>query len=299
MNPAPSEARYRFFSVHRLWTIASNTLTELVRLRVFYFILIFALLLIVSSVFWTKVTFQQQFQVLKDISLGAMSIFTTLLAMLATAMMLPKDVEDRTLYTILAKPVPRFEYLLGKLLGILSLLAIAMLAMSLVFGVTMAARYYQLAGELQREMAGAAPAAAEAAMAGLRAEVFDPGLGPAILLLYFKACIFAAVTLFLSTISSSWIFTIMMATVVYLIGHFQGEARDYLFVTSGGSVLTRALFGLVAILFPDLQLFNLVDDIIVGAGVVWSLFWKTMALGGFYFVIYTAAAYFVFASKEY
>ena len=65
---------------------------------------------------------------LKDVSLGAMSIFTWLLAVLATAMLLPKDIEDRTLYTILAKPVPRFEYLLGKLLGVLALLFVALVA---------------------------------------------------------------------------------------------------------------------------------------------------------------------------
>ena len=82
--------------------------------------LLFALLIIGSSAFMVKLTFQEQFQVLKDVSLGAMSIFTWLLAVLATAMLLPKDIEDRTLYTILAKPVPRFEYLLGKLLGVLA-----------------------------------------------------------------------------------------------------------------------------------------------------------------------------------
>ena len=59
---------------------------------------------------------------LKDVSLGSMSIFTWLLGVLSTAMLLPKDIEDRTLYTILAKPVPRFEYLLGKLLGVFVLL---------------------------------------------------------------------------------------------------------------------------------------------------------------------------------
>ena len=62
-----------------------------------------------------------------------MSIFTWLLAVLATAMLLPKDIEDRTLYTILAKPVPRFEYLLGKFLGVLLLLFIALSLMSVVF----------------------------------------------------------------------------------------------------------------------------------------------------------------------
>ena len=54
---------------------------------------------------------------LKDVSLGAMSIFTSLLAIVATAQLLPRDLEDRTIYTILAKPVPRYEYLIGKLAG--------------------------------------------------------------------------------------------------------------------------------------------------------------------------------------
>ncbi len=70
-----------------------------------------------------RLSFQQEFQVLKDVSLGAMSIFTSLLAIVATAQLLPRDLEDRTIYTILAKPVPRYEYLIGKLAGVLLLLA--------------------------------------------------------------------------------------------------------------------------------------------------------------------------------
>jgi len=301
MSEAPrTEALpHAFFSWNRLWAIATNTLTELVRLRVFYFLLIFALLLIVGSLFWSKVTFQQQLQTLKDISLGAMTIFSTLLAMLATSMMLPKDMEDRTLYTILAKPVPRFEYLMGKLTGILLLLGLAILAMSLVFGVTLGVRYFQVAQQLQGELGGATSELMQPSVEALRAEVFDPDLLIAIGLLYLKAAIFAAITLFLSTISSSWIFTVMMAAIVYLIGHFQGEAREYLMLTSDGSWLTQGFLGVVVILFPDLQLFNLVDDIVVGAGLPLSLAWKTIALGVFYFFIYTAASYLAFSSKEY
>ena len=99
--------------------IARNTFTELVRQKVFFFLLIFALLIIGNSAFMAKFSFQEQFQMLKDISLGAMSVFTSLIAILATANFLPKDMEDRTIYTLLAKPVPRYRYLLGKLLGIL------------------------------------------------------------------------------------------------------------------------------------------------------------------------------------
>ncbi|HEY5741336.1 MAG TPA: ABC transporter permease subunit, partial [Terrimicrobiaceae bacterium] len=113
--------------------IAWNTFTELVRQKIFYIILVFALCAIGSSVFMAKLTFQEEFQMLKDVCLGAMSIFTSLLAILATASFLPKELEDRTLYNLLSKPVPRFVYLLGKLVGIIALLLLFTLLMSAVF----------------------------------------------------------------------------------------------------------------------------------------------------------------------
>src|ERR1051326_6763552 len=59
---APIESRHRAFSLGRLAAITTNTLTELTRLKVFYFLLIFALILIGSSVFMARLTFQQEFQ---------------------------------------------------------------------------------------------------------------------------------------------------------------------------------------------------------------------------------------------
>src|SRR5215471_8134740 len=97
---------YRAFSLSRIGAITSNTLTELTRQKVFHVLLIFGLILIGSSVLMARFTFQQEFQILKDVSLGAMSIFSSLLAIVATARLISQDVEDRTLYTILAKPVP-------------------------------------------------------------------------------------------------------------------------------------------------------------------------------------------------
>src|SRR3954462_15243294 len=108
---------YRAFSFSRLIAIAGNTFIGLTRLKVFYVVLFFALLLIGGSVFLAQMTFQQEFQVLQGLGLGAMGLFTSLLAVIATARLLPQDAEDRTVYTILAKPVSRLEYLAGKLLG--------------------------------------------------------------------------------------------------------------------------------------------------------------------------------------
>src|ERR1700758_4939422 len=130
---APALSKYRAFSLSRILAITANTLTELTCLKVFYVLLIFALLLIGSSIFMAQFSFQQEFQILKDVSLGAISLFTSLLAIVATARLLPQDIEDRTLYTILAKPVPRFEYVVGKIAGVLSLLAISTLVMAAAF----------------------------------------------------------------------------------------------------------------------------------------------------------------------
>src|SRR5439155_25176098 len=113
------DTSHHLFSLQRIISIAANTLTQLTRHKVFYVLLIFALVLIGSSVFMARLSFQQEFQIIKDISLRAMSIFSSLLAIVPTARLIPQDVDDRTIYTILAKAVPRFEYLLGKLLGVL------------------------------------------------------------------------------------------------------------------------------------------------------------------------------------
>src|SRR5262247_4752114 len=132
-NVSTIPKRHRVFSLSRILAITSNTLTELTRLKVFYVLLVFGLLLIGSSIFMAQFSFQQEFQILKDVSLGAIAMFTSLLAIVATARMLPQDIEDRTVYTILAKPVPRFEYVVGKIAGVLLLLAISTLVMVAAF----------------------------------------------------------------------------------------------------------------------------------------------------------------------
>ncbi len=292
---APAATQHQFFSLARVSAIASNTLLELVRLKVFYFLLLFALLIIGSSAFTSKFSFQEQFQVLKDVSLGAMSIFTWLLAVLATAMLLPKDIEDRTLYTILAKPVPRFEYLLGKFAGVLFLLFIALSLMSAVFVVVLYTREQAALAEAVRTTP---PNMLDAELQQIRASTFNPNLIPGIVIIYLKAALCAALTLLLSTFASSWIFTIIISVVVYLIGHVQPIAREAYLSSVTVSPLTKVFLALVSLLIPDLTALSLVDDIVVGNAIPLLLFAKTAALGGIYVTFYFLAGYFLFAGKE-
>jgi ABC-type Na+ efflux pump permease subunit len=297
IEPTPA-SRHVFFSPARIWAIATNTLLELFRLKVFYFLLIFALVLIGSSAFMIEFNFQEQFQLLKDVSLGAMSIFTWLLSVLATAMLLPKDIEDRTLYTILAKPVPRFEYLIGKLLGVLLLLLISTLVMSALFVIALWGREQMVIADTIRTSTGTPPAQLEEVLRGIRSSTFTFSLIPGIAIIYVKAALFASLTLFISTFASSTIFTIMVSMACYFIGHLQGIARDYWLGSATTGPLPRIFLALVALVFPDLQLFNLVDDIVAGNSIPMVLFAKTAALGGLYTCIYLLVAYFAFASKE-
>jgi hypothetical protein len=293
-----SERRYRAFSFRRVNAITINTLTELTRLKVFHFLLVFALLLIGSSVFMAQLTFQQEFQILKDVSLGAMSIFTSLLAIVATARLIPQDVEDRTVYTILAKPVPRFEYLLGKIAGVLLLLAIGTVVMSAVFFLVLYAREQTLLHAIMRQMAAAPREQVEEALSAVRASAFKIDIFSGIIIIYLKACLLAALTLFVSTFATTNIFTIVVMAFVYFIGHLQAIAREYWLQAHSSGWITRVFLAVVALIFPDLQAFNLVDDIVAGTAISLGLFFKTAVLGVFYTTIYTLLAVFVFYGKE-
>jgi ABC-type Na+ efflux pump permease subunit len=297
-NETAAITRHRAFSLARVWAITINTVTDLTRQKVFYILLIFALVLIGSSIFMARLTFQQEFQILKDVSLGAMSIFTSLLAIIATARLIPQDIEDRTVYTILAKPVPRFEYLLGKLAGVLLLLAISILLMSAMFVAVLYTREQTILHETLRQMSAAPREQVEDALRTLRSSALNLDIFPGIAIIYFKACLLAALTLFVSTFASTNIFTIVVMVFIYFIGHLQTTAREYWLQGNSAGWMTRVFLAFVALIFPDLQAFNLIDDIVAGAAIPLALFAKTMALGIFYTTIYTLLAAFVFYGKE-
>jgi ABC-2 type transport system permease protein len=298
VNASTYAKRYRPFSFSRIYAITINTVTELTRLKVFYVLLIFGLVLIGSSIFMAQFSFQQEFQILKDVSLGAISIFTSLLAIVATARLLPQDMEDRILYTILAKPVPRFEYVLGKIAGVLLLLAISTLVMAAAFLLVLFFREQAVLHATARQMSGAPPDQVADALRVVRSSAFNLDIFPGIVIIYLKACLLGALTLFVSTFATSNIFTIVVMAFIYFIGHLQATAREYWLQEHSSGLIARVFFAVLTLVFPDLQAFNLVDDIVAGTAISLALFTKTALLGVFYTTIYTLLAAFVFYGKE-
>jgi hypothetical protein len=188
--------------------------------------------------------------------------------------------------------------LVGKLFGALLLLVISMAVMTVLFVAVLYFREQAVLNETAHELSRAPEEQLNDALnairtAGLNLDIFA-GVG----VIFLKACLLAALTLFVSTFATTNIFTVVVMLVVYFIGHLQSMAREYWLQQQGASWLTQGFLALVALIFPDLQAFNLTDEIVAGAIIPLAIFTKTALLGVFYVAIYTLAATVVFYGKE-
>ena len=116
--------------------IALNTFREAIRDRVLYLLLVFALILIAVSRLLSMLTVGNEEKIIKDMGLGAISLFGVLTAVFVGVNLVFKEIERRTVYTLLANPVRRWQFVTGKFAGLVAVLALQVVAMSLLlFGV--------------------------------------------------------------------------------------------------------------------------------------------------------------------
>jgi hypothetical protein len=295
--------------IGRILVIARHAFTQLVRMKVFYFLAVFAVIAIASNFFdlpqheGPESVGINVLRSIKSWSLGTMTLFSVVLSIVATALLLPKDVEDRTLYTILAKPVPRIDYLAGKLLGVLMLVFVSLALMDVLMTVVLQIRSSMVL-EQQLEMARALEWPQEA-IDSLKAETAAHGpnwsLQGAVFAIFLRASIMASLALLISTFSSSTLFTTIISFLIYFIGHFQADMRDaYLSAGQAGEgVLARLLALLLSLVLPDFQIFNVIDAVIEGQAMPLLILGKLTLVGLYYALFFTIASWFVFAEKEF
>jgi ABC-type Na+ efflux pump permease subunit len=240
---------------------------------------------------------------IKSWSLGTMTLFSVVLSIVATALLLPKDVEDRTLYTILAKPVPRIDYLAGKLLGVLILVFVSLAMMDVLMTVVLQIRSSMI---LTQQIAMAQSQAwPQDAIESLRAETALHGpnwaLQGAVFAVFLRASIMASLALLISTFSTSTLFTTIISFLIYFIGHFQADAREaYLQAGQAGEGVFARMAALVfSLVLPDFQNFNVIDAVIEGQAMPLVALVKLSLIGLYYAVFFTIASWFVFAEKEF
>jgi hypothetical protein len=282
------------FSLHRVWIIGLNTFTESMRQKVFNILLIFALLAIGSASFFTEFTFTVQLKFIKDFCLGAVSVFGALIAIIGTAQLLPNELENRTIYTILAKPVRRFEFILGKYTGTALLLFLSVLMMSLMLGAVLKIKEARLVADAKQTVQLAnSPAdreVAEGDLAQIYADTRDADMIKGVILIFVKLSLLAAITLLISTISTSMIFNVVAAFMLFFAGHMRSTAAE-------AWAQHRLWLALLAII-PDLGAFNVADDINLGNLIPWQYVGQVSLDGLGRIVVILIAAHLIFAKRE-
>ncbi len=124
----------------RIRAIAFNTFREAVRDRVLYLLLVFALLVIGASRFLSLITVGSEDKIVKDLGLAAISLFGVLTAVFVGVSLVFKEIERRTVYTLLANPVSRWQFVAGKYAGLLLVLATNVVLMTAALGLLLLLR---------------------------------------------------------------------------------------------------------------------------------------------------------------
>ncbi|NRB73856.1 MAG: ABC transporter permease subunit [Verrucomicrobiales bacterium] len=289
-------------SLRRVMVIASSSVTQLVRMKTFYFLLAFAAIIVVLMSLNPPTTPAGVLSTIKRISFGTMDVFAWLFAIVSTALLIPKDIEDRTLYTILSKPVRRIEYLIGKLLGVLWVIAVSLLVMYGVCALALWSREtLYIAEELEAMNADARYSAENvgAQIALIEQQGLRPELGIAVLASFLKAAVVASVTIFLSTFASSSLFSIIISVLVFIIGHAHTMATSFWLYQTDNSLFVQLLLKVVKIFIPNFQLYSFSHGIIQGEAVAYSLVWQMTGLTGVYLVVFLFLSLLVFIDKEF
>ncbi len=252
----------------KIKAIALNTLKEATRDKVFYNLLIFALLVIAASVLIGDLSIGANEKIIKDIGLAAILLFGLLTAILVGISLVSKEVERRTLYTILAKPVHRYEFLLGKYLGLCLTLLVNVVIMTAFLIV----------------------------IVGWQGGALSISLLKAITLIYCELVLVTAMALLFSTLSSptlSAVFTLAL----YIIGHLTADLKGIGEAAKGQ--LSRSLINLCYYLLPNFNNFNIRAQVVHGVHIGNAYIFSVVLYSVLYIAIFLCLSILSFQRKEF
>jgi len=261
--------------------MAVNVFRESVRDKVLYNLVLFAVILIAASYLIGQLTAGQDIKIIKDLGLAATSVFGLFIAVFIGIGLVSKEVERRSIYALLAKPIERHQIVLGKYLGLVVTLAVNLSVMA-------AALYLVLA-----YMRWLVP---EGVVKALDAPVLDPAMLKAVVLIFGELSIITAIALFFSTFSTP----ILSATLtfgLFVAGHFSADLRNFDQVVDSPTAvrLARALYWVL----PNLAPFDVKAQVVHGQHVSAGYMALTMAYGAVYIAALLVAAMLIFSRRDF
>ena len=273
-----------WFSAVTAGLIARQTIQEAARQKLLGFLLLLALALVASAHGFRDFNFgAPELKFLADFGFGAMAFFGAALTITATAQLFHSEIENRTVLTLLAKPVGRGEFVLGKFWGVAMIAAIFCALLTLLLAGVLWARETALMREVPEAFAG-----------GRLLHYLDlAALG---LLQWFKLALLAAMTLLVATFAQSQLFTVIAGFFVLVICHLQYLAQEAYAHSSSATV--RGLGEAIALLFPNFQLFNFADEWGAGGAIAWSRVVRVGVYALGYIAATNALAIYSFRKRE-
>ena len=261
--------------------IAANVFRESVRDRVPYNLVVFAILLIASSYLLGQLTAGQDIKIIKDLGLGAMSVFGLFISIFIGIGLVSKEVERRSVYALLAKPISRPQFIAGKYAGLVLTLAVNVGVMALALYAVLAYMTYLATPDSRGlwETPGT-----------------DPALLKAMLLIFVELMLVTAIALFFSTFSSP-ILSAALTFGVYVAGHFNADLRNY-----GQVVDSPVAAGVARVLYhviPDLSAFDVKTQVVHGLAVPAGYIATTIGYGAAYIAALLLIATFVFSRRDF
>ncbi len=226
--------------------IAVNTFRESARNKMFYLLVFFGILFALSSKLVSFLTLGDAMKVLKDTGLAAINFFCVLIAIFTGINLVYKEIEKKTVFNILSKPLSRDEFIAGKFLGLALTMLTALGAMAVIFF----------------------------AFVAVSGGGFDLGILLYFFMLYLELLVIVAISLLFSSFTTpilSFIFTVSL----YLIGQVMwtfNEFKDYLAIPLW-RVFTQGLYYLL----PNLHKFNIKNEVVMGTAIdPWSVLFSVL-----------------------
>jgi ABC-type transport system involved in multi-copper enzyme maturation permease subunit len=241
----------------RLWFVGFNTFREAVRDRVLYNLVFFALLLVGFTPLFGKISIGLERIVLVNLGLTAITLFGIVIAIFIGTGLVSKEIDKKTLYTVLARPVRRWEFILGKYAGLAGTLAVNTFFMAIGFLIALLYVTH----------------AFSRADASLFAALYFIGL---------EFLVITAIAMLFSTFSSP-LFSAVFSFSLFVIGSFAEDLRGFAALTEGAA---KWMVLAISYAVPNFGAMNVVSQVAHQQSVPADL----LVQNSIYAVLYSAAA---------
>ena len=248
--------------------IALNTFRECLRDKILYNLLLFAGMLIGLSVLLADLSITEHHKIIADMGLAAINVIGVIIAIFVGISLVNKEIERRTVYTIMARPISRTAFILGKYAGLALTLFVNVLIMLAVFLLTL--WFYNVP--------------------------IGPAIFQAVGLIFVELLVVMAVALFFSTFSSSTLSAILTLGI-YVLGHLTADLKGLAEKSESGAA--RAIMNALYYLCPNMEALNIKGQAAVGIPVGPDYLLLVSLYGVAYAAVLVTGACLVFQRRDF